>query len=77
MTVIDVTSAPAGAEESTQSAVSWGAIIAGAVVAAAVSLVLALLGSGLGLAVVSPWAGEGASATTLAISALVWFVVVQ
>ena len=39
-------------------AVSWGAVIAGAVGAAALSLVLFLLGTGLGLAVVSPWASE-------------------
>ena len=38
---------------------SWGAIIAGAVVAAAVSLILLVLGSGLGLAVVSPWSNSG------------------
>jgi hypothetical protein len=36
-----------------------------------------LLGSGLGLAVVSPWSGDGVSATTFAVSAAVWLVVIQ
>lgn len=76
MTAIDIASAPV-VEESPRSAVSWGAIVAGAVAAAAISLVLALLGSGLGLAVLSPWQGAGASATTFAVSAMIWFVIVQ
>ncbi|MCX5512228.1 hypothetical protein C3941_09155 [Kaistia algarum] len=66
-----------GTPESPRSAVSWGAIIAGAVVAAAVSLVMLLLGSGLGLAAVSPWSGAGAAATTFAVSAVIWFVATQ
>jgi len=58
-------------------AVSWGAVIAGAVGAAALSLVLILLGTGLGLAVVSPWASEGISGTTASVSTIVWVTVVQ
>jgi hypothetical protein len=58
-------------------AVSWGAVIAGAVGAAALSLVLFLLGTGLGLAVVSPWASEGISGTTAGVSTIVWVTVVQ
>jgi hypothetical protein len=46
------------------SAVSWGAIIAGAVAAAAPSLILLIVGTGLGLSSVSPWARDGISATT-------------
>ena len=42
--------------------------------AAALALILLLLGSGLGLTVVSPWANEGASAKTLGIAALVWMI---
>jgi len=59
------------------SAVSWGAVIAGAVGAAALSLVLFLLGTGLGLAAVSPWGSEGISGTTAGISTIVWVTVVQ
>ena len=43
------------------TAVSWGAVFAGAAAAAALSFVLLLLGTGLGLSSLSPWADEGAS----------------
>lgn len=61
----------------TEGAVSWGAVIAGAVGAAALSLVLFLLGTGLGLAAVSPWAREGISGTAAGVSTIVWVTVVQ
>jgi hypothetical protein len=60
-----------------ESAVSWGAVIAGAVGAAALSLVLLLLGTGLGLAVVSPWAGDGISGTAASVSTILWVTFVQ
>ncbi len=41
--------------------VSWASIVAGAIVAAALSLALLALGAGLGLATVSPWSGAGVS----------------
>jgi hypothetical protein len=59
------------------SAVSWGAVIAGAVGAAALSLVLFLLGTGLGLAAASPWAGDGISGTAAGVSTIIWVTVVQ
>jgi hypothetical protein len=46
------------------SAVSWGAIAAGAVTSAALTLMLAALGAGLGLSAISPWADSGVSAAT-------------
>lgn len=46
-----------------QSAVSWGAIVAGAVASAAVTLVMVAFGMGVGFSVVSPWADHGISAT--------------
>jgi hypothetical protein len=58
-------------------AVSWGAVIAGAVGAASLSLVLFLLGTGLGLAVVSPWASERISGTAAGVSTIVWVTFVQ
>jgi hypothetical protein len=61
-------------DELTRSAVSWGAIFVGAVAAAAVTLILIVLGTGLGLTMVSPWAGMGAS---VGVSAVIWVVVVQ
>jgi hypothetical protein len=63
--------------ESSVSAVSWPAIFGGALVAAAASLVLVALGSGLGLASVSPWRDAGASATTVAWMTAAWLIVVQ
>jgi hypothetical protein len=44
-------------------------------VAAALALILLLLGSGLGLTAVSPWANEGSSVKTLGIAAMAWMVV--
>ena len=62
---------------SNESAVSWGAVIAGAVGAAAISLVLFELGTGLGMAAISPWAKDGVSATTVGVSTIVWLTVMQ
>jgi hypothetical protein len=64
-------------EDSIRSAVSWAAIIAGAVAATAATVILLVLGTGVGLSVVSPWYGAGASAATVGVSAVVWLVVVQ
>lgn len=58
-------------------AVSWGAIFAGAVAATALSLILLMLGTGLGLSSVSPWADRGAEATTLGISTVLWLTFTQ
>ena len=63
--------------ESSESAVSWSAIVAGGVAAAALSLILLILGTGLGFSSVSPWAREGISASTLGITAIVWVTVTQ
>jgi hypothetical protein len=63
--------------ESAVSAVSWAAIIAGALAACAASLILLALGSGLGLASVSPWSDRGASATTFTVMTAIWLVIVQ
>ncbi|MBV9511850.1 MAG: hypothetical protein JO303_16380 [Caulobacteraceae bacterium] len=58
-----------------QSAVSWGAVIAGALVAAAISFVLLILGSGLGLALASPWSAPSLAA--FGVMAGIWFIIVQ
>jgi hypothetical protein len=63
--------------ESSHSAVSWPAVIAGAFSALAVSVVLASLGAGLGLTSISAWPNVGASATTFTISAGIGLIVVQ
>jgi hypothetical protein len=59
------------------SAASWPAIIAGASVAASVSLVLFTLGSGLGLASISPWPGHGVTAKAFAVTTAIWLIVMQ
>ena len=59
------------------SGVSWGAIFAGALGAAALSLVLLLLGTGLGFSSISPWANQGASAATIGIAAVLWLTFTQ
>jgi hypothetical protein len=63
--------------ESSVSAVTWPAIFGGAIVASATSIVLVALGSGLGLASVSPWRDSGASATGVAWMTAAWLIVVQ
>jgi hypothetical protein len=65
------------AAETPVSAVSWGAIIAGAFVMAAVTILLMALGSGLSLSSVSPWPGSGVSATSFTVITAVWLIVVQ
>jgi hypothetical protein len=59
------------------SAVAWGAVLAGAAAACALSLILAFLGLGFGMSAISPWAGSGASATTLSVGAILWITLTQ
>ncbi len=70
--------APAGpdAREAIVSAVSWPAVLAGALVAVAVTVMLLALGGGLGLAAVSPWGGNP-SATSFSVMVAVWLIIVQ
>ncbi|MEF0941212.1 hypothetical protein [Rhizobium sp. BR 362] len=63
--------------ESSSSAISWGPIIGGAVAATGITLILLLLGSGVGLTMVSPWSGQSASAGSIGVTAAIWLVVVQ
>ena len=65
------------AVEAPSSGVTWAAVIAGAFVAAAASLLLLALGSGIGLASVSPWSGSAVSATTFTVTAAIWLIIVQ
>jgi hypothetical protein len=56
------------------SGVSWSAVIGGAFVAAAISLVMLALGAGFGLMAVSPWSGAGMSAAAAGWAAILWLV---
>lgn len=57
--------------------VSWAAVLAGGFVAAALSLALLALGSGLGLSSVSPWSNDGVSAKAIGVAAIVWLILMQ
>jgi hypothetical protein len=63
--------------EAHSSGVSWAAVVAGAFVAAALSLILLALGAGLGFSSVSPWSNVGASASTISTAAIVWLILMQ
>jgi hypothetical protein len=54
---------------------SWGAAIAGAITAAAIAFILIALGTGVGLALTSPYSGP--SVGTMTIGGAVWLVLVQ
>src|ERR1700687_598887 len=82
-TPVSIAAEPRGAGEaghtleSSTSAISWAAIIGGAFAAVALSLILLALGSGFGLASVSPWPNAGGSVTTFTVMTAVWLIVVQ
>lgn len=58
-------------------AVSWAAIFAGAFVAAGVSLILVLIGSGVGLGAASSWAHPGSTLAKLGGATIIWLAIVQ
>ena len=72
-TAVAMDAGPAGAK----SAASWPGIIAGAFVAAACTVFLVSLGSGIGFASISPWPDRGASATSFAVTTAIWLIVTQ
>ena len=73
----EVASAVAAGSGGRSSAVSWGAIIAGAVAAIAVTLILLSVGTGVGISSVSPWPSAGASAATVGVMTGIWLIIVQ
>jgi hypothetical protein len=76
--VIDPVVIQPGADtgEPSVAGVSWAAVAAGAIVSCALTFVLLAFGVGLGLSVVSPWAGAGISATTFKIGTGLYLVVI-
>lgn len=56
---------------------SWGAIVAGALCAAAIAFVLVTFGSAIGLSAVSPWPRVGLSPIVALLIASVWTAIVQ
>lgn len=63
--------------EASFSAVSWSAIIAGALAATAITMILMALGSGIGLASMSPWTRGDISPRTVTFMTALWLVIVQ
>ena len=59
-----------------QSGVSWSAVAAGAVGAAALALLLIAFGAGLGLSAISPWSDSGVSASTFKTGTGIYLVIV-
>jgi hypothetical protein len=56
------------------SYVDWAAVVAGAVLASAISLIMTTFGSGIGLSLTSPFRGEGVSSRVFAIAIAIWVV---
>jgi hypothetical protein len=70
-----LTEPAAGVVEPSVSGVSWAAVSAGAVASLALTMVLLSLGTGLGLAVVSPLGNSGVSITTFKLGTGLYFIV--
>ncbi len=58
-------------------AVCWKSILAGAVTAAVVSLILLALGSGIGLAALSPFGGDTETITSFTVKMAIWMIIMQ
>ena len=63
--------------QSKSSFVEWGAVLAGAVLAAALSFVLLTFGTAIGLSATSPWPNSGVSTKVLAGLAVFWVMAQQ
>ena len=56
------------------SRASWGAVFAGAIIALATQIVLALIGMAIGLTTLNPSTGDSPSGTALGTGAAIWLV---
>ena len=59
------------------SFVEWGAVLAGGVLAAAITFVLLAFGAAIGLSAISPWPNSGVSAKVIASLAVFWAMAAQ
>jgi hypothetical protein len=59
-----------------QSAISWAAVAAGGLAAAALTLVLLAFGAGMGFSAISPWSNSGVSSGTFKVGAGIYLIVV-
>jgi hypothetical protein len=58
-----------------EAVVSWGAVFGGGVAAAAFSIILLTLGTGLGLTSISPWSSGPSNAKAFGVAAVLWVCV--
>ncbi len=76
MTQVEITESSRAVDQPV-AYVEWSAVLAGAVMAAALSVVLLTFGSAIGLSLTSPWQGSGLSASTTAMLAAFWVIMLQ
>jgi hypothetical protein len=77
MTHVGPAPGPSAASAASGSFVEWGAVLAGAFLAAAISFVLLTFGTAIGLSATSPWPNSGVSAKLLATLAVLWAMMQQ
>lgn len=73
-TIASAYDAESSVPEPAMSAVSWGAILAGGVAAASLTLILLAFGAGVGFSSISPWSAT-ATTTTFHVAAGLYFIV--
>ena len=71
-----ITTTPTSVIDLQSSGVSWASVAAGAVAAAALTLLLVAFGAGVGLSAVSPWSDAGVSGSTFKTATGIYLVVV-
>ncbi|MGO4407951.1 hypothetical protein AB4Z10_27275 [Bosea sp. RAF48] len=72
MSGTDVVVAPVTVNKENRSYVQWGPIIGGAVIATAISTIMTVFGSAIGLSMVSVEFDKSSSATALAVAGALW-----
>ncbi|MGN6467594.1 MAG: hypothetical protein ACTHLP_19185 [Rhizobiaceae bacterium] len=77
MAMVETVEVRDGSASGAVSHIDWGAVIGGAIFAAAISFVLLTFGSAIGLSVASPYHGTGVSLVGFAIGAALWFLWVE
>ena len=75
-TAYPATTSAAVAAVDAQSGVSWPAVAAGAVAAAALTLLLVAFGAGIGFSSISPWSDTGISASSFEVGTGIYLVIV-
>jgi hypothetical protein len=71
-----ITAKPYSVVDLQSSGVSWASIAAGAVTAAALTLLLVAFGAGIGLSAVSPWSDSGVSGSSFEMGTGIYLVIV-